>query len=203
MMELLQLKDKIKCYGEVPRVGKDTLKFTEVVSKQKGKKVLDLGTGSGFIGIYLALEGREVTSSDINPNALEVAKENAFNLNAEIKFILSDLFNNIHDKFDLILFNPPMGNTTGKRRFEFVKRLIPKTKLTLKLATSLFTNARKDLLKRFVISGRYHLTEKGCMMILLHQNEREYLESLTGKDKIEVIEHYDFYNNFEIIKVHR
>jgi methylase of polypeptide subunit release factors len=202
-MEIEQLKDKIKSRGEVPRVGNDTISFTKAVAREQGHKVLDLGTGSGFIAIYLALNGREVTASDINQKALEVAKENAFNLNADVRFIQSDLLDGVYDKYDLILFNPPMGNTAGKKRFEFIKRMVPKTKLTLNIARRFFQGARKDLLKRFVLTGRYHLKLGGSLMLLLHQKEREYIETLVGKDKVQVLEHYHFYNNFEIIKVNR
>ena len=49
----------------------------------------------------------DVTLADISPEALEVAKINndKFNLNLEI--IESDLFSNIHDKYDVITCNPP------------------------------------------------------------------------------------------------
>lgn len=75
----------------------------------KDKKILDIGTGSGAIAITLKLENPSliVTASDISNEALQVAKENANKLSAEIKFIESDLFENIDERFDLIVSNPP------------------------------------------------------------------------------------------------
>lgn len=70
-------------------------------------KVLDLGTGSGIQGIVAALNGSDVTFADINQNALDVAKRNAKANNVNGNFLKSDLFSNIEEKFNTIIFNPP------------------------------------------------------------------------------------------------
>jgi release factor glutamine methyltransferase len=79
--------------------------------KEKISTILDLGTGSGCIALALAhaFPRAHVTASDINPRALELAKQNARkNGINNICFIESDLFKNIAQKsFDLIVSNPP------------------------------------------------------------------------------------------------
>lgn len=74
-----------------------------------GKNVLDLCTGSGCIGISLAVLGncREVTLADISPEALKVAKQNAKENNVDVTFVESDLFSQIVGKYDMIVSNPP------------------------------------------------------------------------------------------------
>lgn len=76
-------------------------------------KVLDLGTGSGAIGITLALERPQwqVTLSDISADALKVAKHNSQRLGAQVSLVQSDLFEQLDgQRFDLIVTNPPYVN---------------------------------------------------------------------------------------------
>jgi len=71
--------------------------------------VLDLGTGSGCIGLTLANEEAhmDVTISDISLDALEVAKKNQESLQTHATIVQSDLFKNITGTFDIIVSNPP------------------------------------------------------------------------------------------------
>ena len=75
------------------------------------KRILDLGTGSGILGITLAAEQVDavVVVTDISKAALLVAKTNAKRHDVEdrIEFIESDWFDSLHGKFDLIISNPP------------------------------------------------------------------------------------------------
>ncbi len=91
--------------------GEDSFFFENFLEglDMEGKKVLDMGTGSGILAVKAAEKGAEVTAADINPEAVEKAEEKAAEEGFEdrIDFVQSDLFSNIDGKFDLVLFNPP------------------------------------------------------------------------------------------------
>ena len=71
--------------------------------------IIDLGTGSGVIG--LSLEQKVSTKSvdliDISKEALEVTKKNCANLNSKANIIENDMLNNITKRYDIIISNPP------------------------------------------------------------------------------------------------
>lgn len=71
--------------------------------------IIDLGCGSGSIGITLKkkINNSKVTLLDISKEAIEVAKENAKLLDVDVSFIESDMWNNVSDKYDIVISNPP------------------------------------------------------------------------------------------------
>ena len=71
--------------------------------------IIDLGCGSGCIGLTLKkkLDNVSVTLLDISSEALKVAYENAKLLEASVLFVESDMWDNVNDKFDIVISNPP------------------------------------------------------------------------------------------------
>ena len=103
-------KDVLSPRMETEELIYKVIEYVKASNKNKFK-ILDLCTGSGIIAITLKKELDQVLvdviASDISEEAIEVAKENAQSHNATIKFIKSDIFNDIDDKFDIIVSNPP------------------------------------------------------------------------------------------------
>lgn len=93
----------------IPRHETEVLVDEALKESSSTFRVLDIGTGSGCIAVTLKLEkpSLEVWATDISGPALEMARENAETLGAEIIFRRADLFPETDQKFDLIVSNPP------------------------------------------------------------------------------------------------
>jgi release factor glutamine methyltransferase len=98
----------------IPRPETEELVRTVLDSKPaagRSLKILDIGTGSGCIPVTLALEmdGAEVFATDISPEALTVAKENATKLNARVTFLEHDILREeiAIGNLDVVVSNPP------------------------------------------------------------------------------------------------
>ena len=74
----------------------------------EGKKMLELGAGSGLIAIHAAKKHADVTASDINPVAIDYLHKNSLRNNVRFEIIQSNLFTSIDKRnFDIIAINPP------------------------------------------------------------------------------------------------
>ncbi len=76
---------------------------------RRAPRLLDLGTGSGCIAVTLVLERPDahVLATDRCPEALAVARGNALRLGAKVEFVCSDWYENVRDRYDMIVANPP------------------------------------------------------------------------------------------------
>ena len=92
------------CPGVYPP-SEDTFLLLESVIP--GKRVLEIGCGSGILSVFCAKLGSDVMSVDINPLSLNCTEMNARLNSVVLGTQLSDIFENVEGKYDTIIFNPP------------------------------------------------------------------------------------------------
>jgi len=130
VMERIRIGDIVlKTHPLVYEPGEDSILLMENLVDVRGKKVLDMGTGTGIQAINALKRGCEIALGvDINPYAIRLSRENAElnKVDREGFFFQSDLFKNIDwimeelgiDRFDVILFNAPYLPTSQEERLE-------------------------------------------------------------------------------------
>lgn len=96
----------------IPRPDTEILveEVINIAKNMQQPQILDLCTGSGAIAISLAknVQNADVYAIDISSKAIDIAKKNAKELDANVKFIKSNLFDKLNKmKFDIIVSNPP------------------------------------------------------------------------------------------------
>ncbi len=98
---------------ETEELVETTINYINQIFPNKHLKIIDLGTGSGCIGITLKkkIPELDVTLLDISPKALEVASMNAKNLEADVTLLENDMLNNLDGIYDVIISNPPYIKT--------------------------------------------------------------------------------------------
>ncbi|MBU0278294.1 peptide chain release factor N(5)-glutamine methyltransferase [Gemella sp. zg-1178] len=184
-----------------PRMETEELVYTVINYIRKNEnnniKILDLCTGSGIIGISLAKEipSLLVTASDISCDALSVAKENAKNLKAHIDFIQSDIFENIEDKFDIIVSNPPYISYSEKDSIENnVINYDPHIALFadedgLYFYRKILEQAENYLTKEGLIFFEIGFNQKNKIIDLAKKNnfDAEILKDLNGRARIAIV----------------
>ncbi|MDB6096539.1 MAG: prmB [Francisellaceae bacterium] len=124
-------------------------------------RVLDLCCGSGCIGISLALlnPNIKVDLADISEKALVVASKNINNylLNERVKIIHSDLFKNIHNKYDLIITNPPYVTEASYKKIPAEFKNEPKIALEC-------GKEGLDLIHKIIHQSKNYLNPKGKLI---------------------------------------
>lgn len=118
----------------------------------RGKSFLDMGAGSGVVGLFAARAGAMVTGVDINPKAVQCAGENAAAAGFDIEYQHGDLFSGLQDRrFDVIAWNPPF---------------FPKP-VSSPAEAALYAGENYGVLSRFARESKAHLEANGAIYIVL------------------------------------
>lgn len=129
---------------------------------QPVRRILDLCTGSGCIGIGAAsvFDEAEVDLSDISEDALEVADSNIelHGLEGRVRTVRSDVFANIDGQYDVILSNPPYVDAEDLADMPDEFHHEP----ALGLAAG---DDGLDIAHRIIAGAADHLTEDGLLIV--------------------------------------
>ncbi|EQC1985231.1 peptide chain release factor N(5)-glutamine methyltransferase [Listeria innocua] len=144
------------------------------------RSLLDVCTGSGIIAIALkkAFPDMTVTASDISAAALAIAKKNSLLLNADVRFIETDLlesFKQNNERFDMIVANPPYISEAEKAEM---------SDYVLKNEPSIALFAENDglaIYERFVDNLKYVLNPSFWVGVEIGYTQGERVKHLFGK----------------------
>ena len=168
-----------------------TISYIKKMFKEK-INIINLGTGSGCIAITLKKKiNSNVSAIDISKEALEVARENAKKNKVEINFIQNDMLDNISDKFDVIISNPPYISKN-----EEIQDIVRKNEPSLALYADneglyyyekIIKQSKKNLKEKFIIAFEIGYMQGDKIKKLAEQNypkaEVVLKKDLQGKDR--------------------
>ena len=124
-------------------------------------KVLDLGCGTGAVGIILGTINKNISIDmvDVNERAVELARDNVKFNNLDNNIFVSDVYSNINDKYDYIITNPPI-------------------------------RAGKEVVRKFLLGGKDYLSDNGTLYFVMRKDHgvKSMIKELDEVYKIEVMD---------------
>ncbi len=155
----------------------ETLKY---LPKDKSKKILDIGTGSGCIVVSLLKERPKciATAIDISKNAINVAKSNAklHQLENKINFININIDKYKSYNYDLIISNPPYINSIDLNRLDDdIKFHEPK------LALSGGSDGLRDI-RKVIYKSKKLLKIKGKLIIEIGHKQKNHSKKILNEN---------------------
>ncbi len=179
--EFMKLNFTVNQSVLIPRP--ETELLVEEALKYSCNKVLDLCTGSGCIAVSIAYYGEkmQVEASDISNEALMIAEENAKKNGVSIKFIQSDLFENIENTYDIIVSNPPY----------IEEKIISSLEKEVQNEPYIALSGGEDGLlfyRRIIENAKNFLNSNGILILEIGYNQRQDVKELLERYQYEDIE---------------
>jgi release factor glutamine methyltransferase len=166
----MSLKIRKGVFNPEPNITNSTLMILNNLPNVKNKDILDMGCGSGVIGIYCVLKGaKKVICADIDEKSIKNSKENI--INNKVKNIVrvkkSDLFDNIKGTFDYIFGNLPINDESWNLKIsttELMKKFLSECPRHIRKGGNVYftwnsTNNFKPV-RDFLVKEGYKFKEK-------------------------------------------
>ena len=153
---------------EVYPPSEDTFLLLETLNVSEDEAVLEMGPGTGLVTCHLAACAASVMAADLNPLAVRCTEANLRRNGLPGEVRESDLFSNVRERFDVIVFNPPYCPGTDNDRLalswaggpdgvevasrfleEAPVHLLPGGRIVLLLSTEMDANRLNEALRPF------------------------------------------------------
>jgi len=186
---------EIKEDAQVYKPAEDSLlaiKAIKGLNNLRKQDILDIGAGSGILGLYAAtlFHAKKLVMSDINKRACKLAEKN-YMLNkdklngTDVTILKSDLFENIKGRYDLIIFNAPYLRGSIDAHLPIIERAWNGGPTGIEIAL------------RFLNEASTHLKKNGVIILLASSLSdvdmlRKKIDELGYRIKSELKEHYFF-----------
>lgn len=165
---------------ETEQLVKETIKRINLLFPSGEFDLIDLGCGSGAIGLSIKkeIERANITLLDISEDALEVAKRNAEGLGLKAKFILNDMLENLSNQYDVIVSNPPYIKTDEEIE-EIVKNNEPHLALYagvdgLDYYRKILNHVKENIKSKYLIAFEIGDTQKDAIFDLVSKTLTNY-----------------------------
>lgn len=174
-----------------PRIETEKMVDFAIKHAPQNGRLIDIGTGSGAIAIAIKTHrpDLEVWATEVNDEALNVARRNIENLKLDIKLVKSDLFNSISQSFDVVATNLPYLQDDADLMPEVQKEP----------AVALFGGKDGlDIYRRFLGELPQHLNPNGFLFTECDPWQQEGLKTEAAKMGLQPIEEDYFILGFQL-----
>ena len=157
-----------------PKYDPSTKFHIENMPNQNGKDFLDVGCGSGAIGLFAGLQGAtRITAVDINPKAISCTRANLFKHKIKnYEVFESNVFSNVRGKYDTINFAAPYH---GSKPSDFLEYGVSDPNYTA--------------LRSFLKNAKHHLKDNGKILLgFSNTGDVNLLHKLIDSNKLKIVE---------------
>ena len=179
----------------IPRPETELLVERIIAEENDIKNILEIGTGSGALVIALAkkMNGIVIDATDISEDALRIAEQNTILNQVDINIFKSDIFDNVLNKYDLIISNPPYISLTDYEELPVeIKDFEPRSALQADDNGLFFYN-------KILQKAKDHLTESGKIYFEIGYDQAKKITEIAKKNRFSNIKVFKDLNGFDRI----
>lgn len=143
----------------------DSYLLAEALKGIRCRRFLDMGCGTGLQAMSIG-SADEIVCADINKDAVDYARENVKRKDiTKIEFVVSDLFENIVGRFDVIAFNTPYLDEGEPRDFAWTHM-----------------QNGKDVIERFITESKEHLEKDGQVFMVISDRDYDHYKKIAEEN---------------------